>query len=488
MDTIRNDGGKAENLKPSARPLCLFLGLLSAQVAFAAAWEINPQVTVQEVYSDNIELAPDGAEEDDFVTELTPALALEGRGMRYRVNLDYGLQGLIYANDSGRNDINHLLTGDGQLEVFRDHGFVNFGVNYSPQNTSDRGVVALDNINDTDRADVLTYSITPNWVHQFGNFAVANVGYTYDDLISNSDAIEDSQAHTVTANIHNGSHFSTWRWSLDYLEQHVDEGFDDTTRFRNVTGRADYFFTPHWAVIGQLGYDDNSFDTLDDDDPTGVLWGVGLKWSPGRQTTFEVIGGDRFYGEAFSATAQHTGRRFRMVANYIEQPTTVRSTFLQTTAFPVLDPFGQPIIDPVTGQPQQLNVLVPVETGEVLITKSLNAVLGYTGRYHDFEVGVDRSELDYQLTGDTEDYLGTNAAWTWRFTPRSRSRLGFQWIDQEFRTGEESEFIVVDFALTRQFGRTLEASIGARYLDRDTTGTIPAYQENRAFLLLVKTF
>lgn len=487
MDITRNEYCKPSNLTRSAPLLYSLIGLLSASTAYAAAWDINPQVTVQEVYSDNIELAPDGQEEGDFVTELTPAVSLEGRGMRYRVNLDYGLQGLIYADDSSRNRINNLVTGDGQLEVFRDHGFIDFGVNYGPQNVGNVGTVALDNISAVPRANVLSYSVTPNWVHDFGNYARANVGYTYDEVISSTDDLTDSSAHTVTGNIHSGSHFETWLWSLDFLEQYVDdEAFDDTIRFRNITGRTDYYITPHWAAIGQLGYDDDDFDS--EDDTSGVLWGVGLRWAPRRQTFFEVIGGERFFGPTFSAQAEHTSRRLRFVANYTEEPTSVRTTVLRNTAFAVLDPFGQPIIDPVTGQPQQLSVTTPVETGEVVVNKSFSAFGAYTGRYHDFELGFTRYELDYQLTGDSEEGMGPNAAWTWRFTQTSRSRLGIQYIDEEFRSGDESQYTIVDFALTRQFGRTLEASIGARYFNRDSTGGLPEYQENRAFLLLVKTF
>ncbi|MCG3201811.1 MAG: hypothetical protein NFCOHLIN_01681 [Gammaproteobacteria bacterium] len=487
MDITRNEYGKPSDLTRSAPLLCSLICLLSSPGTYAAAWDINPQVTVQEVYSDNIELAPDGQEEGDFVTELTPAVSLEGRGMRYRVNVDYGLQGLIYADDSSRNRINNLLTGDGQLEVFRDHGFIDFGVNYGPQNVGNVGTVALDNISAVGRANVLSYSVTPNWVHEFGNYAVANVGYTYDEVVSSSDDLTDSSAHTVTANIHNGSHFETWLWSLDFLEQYVDdEAFGDTIRFRNVTGRTDYYFTPHWAAIGQLGYDDDDFDS--EGDTSDVLWGVGFRWAPRRQTFIEVIGGERFFGKTFSAQAEHTSRRIRFVANYTEEPTSVRTTVLRNTAFPVLDPFGQPIINPVTGQPQQLNVLTPVETGEVVINKSFNAFGTYTGRYHDFALGFTRYELDYQLTGDSEESMGPNAAWTWRFTPTARSRLGIQYIDEEFRTGDESQYTIVDLALTRQFGRGLEASIGARYFNRDSSGAVPEYQENRAFLLLVKTF
>jgi uncharacterized protein (PEP-CTERM system associated) len=489
MGIIRNDKN-AYRRDGWPQLLCSFFGFLLTSASFAGTWEVNPQFTAQEVYSDNIELAPAESAESDFVTELTPAIALRGRGTRYSVDLDYGLQGLIYAEDSGRNVILNLLTGNGQVELVRDHGFVDFTANYGPQNTGTQGIVAFDNISDVDRTNVLSYSVTPNWVQEFRNYAVATAGYTYDALESNNeDDIADSDAHTINANIHNGSHFTTWLWSVDYLERYEsDETVDDATRFRNVTGRVDYFFLPHWAVIGALGYDDNRYDTTLDQDTSGVLWGIGAKWAPGRQTSFELIGGERFFGQAFSARAQHTGRRFRLVGSYAEEPTTTRATILQNTIFPVLDPFGQPIIDPTTGQPQQLDVTVPVQTTEVLISKTLNAVLGYTGRFHDFLLGFDHVNRDYQLTEDTEEVSAANAAWTWRFTPRTRSLLSFRWIDEDLRGGDESRYIVVDFALTRQLGRNLEASIGARHLDRNTTGDLTEYDENRAFVMLVKTF
>lgn len=487
MDITHNDkNGRIKIL--SWRVLLCLPCLFASQTVLARDWEFNPQVTMQELYSSNIELASDGAEQHDFVTELTPALAIRGRGARYRANINYALQGLIYEEDSGRNDINHLLTGTGELEFLRDHGFINMGINYSPQNTSNNGIIALDNISVTPRPRILTYNIGPSWRQEFGNFALGSIGYSFDQVITDTAGLADSTAHTVTGNIHSGPHFTDWNWRLNALEQYVDESdADNVVRFRNVTGRADYYFVPHWAVIGQLGYDDNRFSSADTD-TSGVLWGTGLKWSPARETSFEVIGGERFFGRAFSARAEHTGRRFRFLGSYTEEPTTTRATLLRNTTFALVDAFGQPIIDPNTGQPQTLSAIVPVQTAEVLISRIFDSVFGYTGRFHDFDFRFAHENRDFQSTGDNERVLTATAAWRWRFTPRTSSRIAFSWIDEDLRAQGNGRFAVLDFAITRQFGRGLEATLGGRYLDRVTSGLLPEYDETRAFLMLVKTF
>jgi uncharacterized protein (PEP-CTERM system associated) len=485
MDITHNDK-RARYLTQWSKWLCL-PAMAVAQGAWAG-WDLFPQVTVQEVYTDNVELADEGLEQGDFVTELTPRVTVRGRGMRYRADLNYALQGLIYADDSGRNDINHLITGEGQLEWFRDHGFLDVAVDRGPQNIGINGVVPIDNISVASRPDVFNYSITPNWRQQFGNFALGTIGYTWDQVLVNSDALAESQQHTVRGSLESGPHYTAFGWRFDALEQYLDdEDADDIIRFRNVTGRVDYHLTPHWSVIGQLGYDDNRFGDLGSDGE-GVLWGGGLRWSPSRRTAFEFIGGERYFGHTYSASAEHTGRRWRMIANYAETPTTARTVLLRNTTFAVRDAFGQPVIDPTTGQPQLLDVAVPVQTAEVLISRLFDSTIGYIGRYHDFEVGFTHEDRDYDITGDTEEVMAATIEWRWRFTPRTSSRLAFSWTDESNRADDESRFGVIDFGITRRFGRTVEATLGGRYLNRDTTGVLPEYDESRAFLLLVKRF
>jgi hypothetical protein len=59
-------------------------------------WIFIPELTVREVYTDNVNLAPSGLEESDYVTEITPGFILRRDARRYKLDVDYALQGLIY--------------------------------------------------------------------------------------------------------------------------------------------------------------------------------------------------------------------------------------------------------------------------------------------------------------------------------------------------------------------------------------------------------
>ena len=76
--------------------------------SFADNWRIQPAVSVRETWTDNVTLVPSSQARSDFVTEISPSLTIQGRGSRARMDVDYRPTALIYARDSGRNDVlNH---------------------------------------------------------------------------------------------------------------------------------------------------------------------------------------------------------------------------------------------------------------------------------------------------------------------------------------------------------------------------------------------
>lgn len=474
--------------------ICMIGGVSLAGPAFAEGWRFTPQVTAQEVFTDNVELDPQGSEQSDFVTELTPAVTAEGHFSRFRADLDLALQNLIYYDDSARNKILPLASGTALAEIVRDHGFVDFSFGYSPQNVSSRQGVALDNINASDRLQILRYSISPRWTHTYRNYAIGTVGYRYGEVISGDSAVfADSTSNSIFANLHNGNHFSRFFWDVNFNDDRIEEdGATDETRFREFRGRGDYFFTTHWAVIGELGYEDNSFGS-DNDEFSGPLYATGLKWSPSRLTSMELIRGDRFFGSYWQARASHTGRRVRLGLSYTEEPELSRQRIVDSVVFPVLDAFGQPIISPITGQPENLLIALPDQrVSEVLLSRNLSANAAYTGREHFFEVGFRREVRDIQNSALGNDFgdevFGTTGAWEWRFTPRSRTRVAMEYIDEEFRDGSSGQFYIFDLAYTRRFGRYTDATIGARHFERVAEGALQEFEENRIFASLFTSF
>lgn len=91
--------------------------VMGGQAAMAGEWRFNTYLDLAEVYTDNVSLAPAGAEESEFITQISPGVSLNGQSGRAKLDLNYRLQNLIYGHDVTRNNSNHQLLANGNLEV-----------------------------------------------------------------------------------------------------------------------------------------------------------------------------------------------------------------------------------------------------------------------------------------------------------------------------------------------------------------------------------
>ncbi|HSH30536.1 MAG TPA: hypothetical protein VK971_11555, partial [Thiohalobacter sp.] len=90
-------------LVPALVSLLLSPTLRADEEGISRDWQVTPRLTLSETFTDNIELEPDG--DADLVTEISPGVNLSKQGGRARVELDYELQGLLFADTSSSNDI-----------------------------------------------------------------------------------------------------------------------------------------------------------------------------------------------------------------------------------------------------------------------------------------------------------------------------------------------------------------------------------------------
>jgi uncharacterized protein (PEP-CTERM system associated) len=158
-------------------------------------WTVVPELSVKEVFTDNLFLSASD-EEEDFVTELTPRINIYGNGRRATVRVNYALQGLLYANNGDQNTHFHQLFSSGVCELVRQLIFIDGGATITQQNLTDtgRGVFTNfgpgtflggvgDNISVTgERETVTTYRLSPYLVHRFGDWADAELRFEYDDV------------------------------------------------------------------------------------------------------------------------------------------------------------------------------------------------------------------------------------------------------------------------------------------------------------------
>src|SRR5690349_8539532 len=103
---------RSARLRPSTAAM-LAVSLAGGAVGSASAeeWRVTPRVTVEQSYNTNIDLAPKGQEKGDFVTSISPGVAVRGTGRRLSLNFDYDPEQVIFAHTSDRNDLRHRFRG-----------------------------------------------------------------------------------------------------------------------------------------------------------------------------------------------------------------------------------------------------------------------------------------------------------------------------------------------------------------------------------------
>ena len=463
--------------------------IVGSPLARAGDWTFTPQAIAKEVYTDNVTLAPSGQEKSDFVTELTPGLAVHGKSRRLLVDLDYRLQNLLYADHSSFNKTDQLVRFNGTGTIWEHHLFFDAALQSRPQNiVSTGGPVSFDDISATgDRATVTSYTLTPRARERFGNAAVLNLKYSFDQILTNSVRLPESRSNQFEGHLQSGPRFTRLLWNLNYRNQRINNQGAFVTKFENVRGRLQYMITPHIGLIGEGGYDNDSYGGPSGT-TSGPLWSLGASWTPTERSSIEATAGRRYFGTTFSLNLRHKTRLTDWVATYTEEPTTTRQFLLEQQVFPVFDAFGNPVINPGTGEPVLLNVNVPVQTTEVLILKRFSTTFSITGRVHTLQLHFFDEARDYQLTGDRDTSMGGTATLTWDLGERTTSKAVVGWSTNKLRSGERDNYPYFDIGVTRELGKTLDATLGYRYVQRRSNIAQNNFTENRVTFVVNKVF
>jgi len=418
--------------------IILFCSSLYSHAVIAKNWSIEPVISGQETYNDNITLAPSGNEQGDLITSISPGLRLKRKGRRLDLELYYSLQFLRYMDNSDFNDSFRLLNVNSSSEIIDERLFVDFNLRLSPQNTGNTGRTATDNLSVTDdRDDVLSYDISPYWEQRIGNISNIYLRYTRNKI--DSDTLSGSTSDKIEFSLSSGPRFTRFLWDIIFENEKIDNDGGSSTRFTTLRGDLRYLITRKIALKFSLGWDSNDFSSSGGS-VNGSLWSIGAVWNPSTRTSFEATIGERFFGSDTFIELSHQARRTRWSAIFTQEASTTRSTILDQQVFKFFDSFGDPIIDPVIGEQATLNVNVPVQTTEVLIRSRFSGNVNYTLRKNTFDFNVFYEELDFQVAGDQDEFMGATATWTWNIGKRSRSILNIGWDKQSLRSGTDDYY------------------------------------------------
>ncbi len=457
------------------RLLGLLAVIFASRGSIAADWDVSPSLNLAEIYSDNINLAADDGQ-DEFVTEVTPALRAALDTRRLDLTLDYRLQGLYFAQDQGRNVLRQQASGSLNGILVKDLLFLD-GQAVQSQTVIDAtapvsqgNIAAGGNIQ-----NVLTTSVSPYLRRRLGSWALADLRYTRS-TVNYEESDLDSIAQAGNFTLRNLDSSSRWSWSLGYFADFTH--YLSGTRANVANRRADlglgYRMSGRLNLTGAAGYERNHYPrAADTPSPEGAFWNLGVDWQPTPRTRLAVSGGKRYFGSDWRLDLQQTGRRTTFGVQYSEGFTTRRQFQLELN----LDAAGLPIIDPTTQQPTF--VRVPLE--EVFLSRRGRVNLDFRTRRTNSSFNVYEEHRDYQQAGYTERVRGAGLRWQWSAGRRMSFVAGANLTLSRSALRADDRLLAFYASATRNLSRWLASAFELRRTQR--SGPLD-YVENQAILRL----
>ena len=263
-------------------------GAFTGDVFALKGWEENAGLTVQTIFSDNLNLTKNNKKSDVGV-RVTPSIGIR-RDTRYnKLNFQYGLSYLQHSSSEADDDFSHNLTSTWQSELQRDWLFLDVNLNAFQSLISGSGANSGDDFNNTgNTTQTFTYKISPYTKHHFGRFADLELRYTNDGVLFDDDSVGNSASNKLGFSLNSGKEFQVLSWDVNGNYRRVardDTDGDDT--YQDVRAAVNYRLNEDWATFFYVSYQDNDYET-NSDNPSGTAYGGGVTWSPNRKLSLTL--------------------------------------------------------------------------------------------------------------------------------------------------------------------------------------------------------
>jgi len=493
------------------------MAMAFAMPAHAVDWRFEPSIGGTATYTDNVDQSEDD-EESALILTARPGFTLRSEGSRrVQASVSYGMTGVVRFGGDDDNDLNHNLGAVGNAELIEDFLYIDGTASISQELISLFGSPADASINDTNRATVGTYRISPYIEKRLGTFATARARYAYDGAIFEDDVGSNSNANSFTAGLTSGTRFKDLSWGLNYSLRTSDYDDDADTTFENASATLGYALTRKFRVFGTVGQEWNEYvgtggamTEIDDS-----YYSVGFGWSPSRRTSIEASAGERYYGNTYSFSGSHRTRTSQWTVRYSENFNDISQQFLSEASriFWICNGnlFETPDFNPPAGQ---TGCVGPISAGElaslfsslgvsladlvaanllnigiadgVYIIKSFTAGVSWDIRRWGFGLSVFDTRRVYQALDDAEDQTqGVTGSVSYRMSPLTTANgsLSFTRTSEDALlsgagTPREDDLIILSLGMFHRFAEDLDGALTFRHTQRDSNALNSDYTEN----------
>jgi uncharacterized protein (PEP-CTERM system associated) len=510
----------------SSKPLLLLVCLFSTAVS-AGDWKFTPSLVLSERYSDNVNLGTSGREESDWITEISPRISLQRSGARIKANVDYSLQGLLYANDSDRNTLRHHLNGQSSSELVEEWLFLDAGARISHElvNLTSNGGLG-DGVGAGNTTAVGSYSFSPYIKHRFGSVASVEARIAQDGVLIGNAGFSDTAATRYSLSAISGNRFMPLSWSASFSKSDTsNSGALADSNSERASGNARYQLSRKFGLLAQASTEKNNFTGANANLRDYSSYGLGAFYTPSRRISMDVyynksdtgnfVSGSatlsptlrtsinaastkRAFGRSHTLQLAHRTRKSNWSLSYLDDLTTsqrqisnplIVELWSDCPGIEIVIPPERPssnLCKLLATAPAANNVLV----NQTFLAKTLTGTVSYSLRRNTWILSIYDTQREFQsLAGGNDTTRGLQASWALRPAASTTFSLSGGMSQQESSTGNRRDDLWnLALAATHQFQSKVSGSMEVRHQQRESNLPNNDFTENSVAARLNMSF
>lgn len=493
------------------QPIARVYIILATMIAFptcgyASEWTFIPSIYLRGTYSDNIQLAQTSEARSDFVKEIKPAILISGNDARFKVNLSYRLQKLIYLHQS--DSLHHELAAAANAELLDNWLFLDADSSNARQNISPFGPQTFDSIQQsTNQSDVRTNHISPYLHHTSPSRITSELRYAHDTVHS-SDNLLDTTTDKIFLNFIGDNLSHNFSWDAYYYIKQINDINLTTSRGYSEAFTLRYHMSDRLGLFVTSGYERENYVTNSGIEPQGRFWNAGVNWNSDR-SSLSLSAGKRFFGNTYSLSANRRNRKSLWSLSYGEDVTSTASEFIRlsqgdaanllselwSTEIPnpairkqVINAFlnTAQLLGPDRGAinyfsnnyflQKQLSLTFAAMTAKSTLLMSISA----TRRSAQTNNVIDSKILPVIQQASESDTMqvGGSAGWNWHMSTRTSVNVSAVY-DQTIGKGvRRDDNFALAVGLSRILRRNVIGSFDLRHMQHGSTQSGASYREN----------
>ena len=446
-------------------------------------------ITVGELYTDNLMLAPDGKpKQSSWITQIQPFLKSAYSGPRLSGVLNYTLTGYLYPGESRHNQVAQDLATRGTLVILPQHLFLSGTAMYGREVVDNElpvgsGTFFINN----NQANVTRATLSPYWTQSLGRVGDVILRYSYGRVLYDTKGIpaqSDNLLTGVSDITSNALMFNfasprenTWRWNADYSDQRIDYGFGRTVRYAIAKLGTELQINPSTSLLADAGRENKFLPDGTVDRLGASFWDAGAQWS-NAQNYLKVLVGHRFYGRSYQFSWTHNAALLTTRVGYVEQPTDLNQQLLGTGTGAI----------PSSG----IGLNPSLRERRVYLMKRATASASYEMPKSILRLTLYNEQRTYFLLSSGREKVA-NADITWRYNlgPFTTLTPTYGWQRYQHQNGQTNYNQFAQVALTHQLDARNFATLRVRHDSRSVnTAALGArgYAANVIFLQLTHLF